>query len=232
MELKKLLTYLFEQTGQAEPILELAIIEGMDETAQYPEGFNIKTLKTLPSFAQKLKYLRDFLPYLGAGSSRSVFRADQNLALKMAKNSKGLAQNKAEVSVSKDADRDGYNNLIARVIDHDPNFLWVESELARRAISADWKKAFGQTQQDMLYAIGNFDRPSYFSSIGSQRKNTEEASEFLDGVRSFVENTGTLAGDLARPSSWGVVSRDGKDRLVIIDYGFTEDIRKKFYTRK
>ena len=38
-------------------------------------------------------------------------------------------------------------------------------------------------------------------------------------------------GDLMRLSSWGVVKEDGEERLVIVDYGLTDDVWNDFYKR-
>ena len=39
-------------------------------------------------------------------------------------------------------------------------------------------------------------------------------------------------GDFGRISSYGEVNRNGKDKVVLTDYGLTEDIFKNFYQRK
>lgn len=38
-------------------------------------------------------------------------------------------------------------------------------------------------------------------------------------------------GDLLRPSSWGVVNRNGEEIIVLVDYGLTDETYKNFYQR-
>ena len=39
-------------------------------------------------------------------------------------------------------------------------------------------------------------------------------------------------GDLKRISSWGVVTNDGEDELVLIDFGITDDTYDTYYCKK
>lgn len=39
-------------------------------------------------------------------------------------------------------------------------------------------------------------------------------------------------GDLKRISSWGIVNRDGEERLVLVDYGFNDFVNDEYYSRK
>ena len=38
-------------------------------------------------------------------------------------------------------------------------------------------------------------------------------------------------GDLLRPSTWGVVKRNGEEIIVLVDYGLTDETYKNFYQR-
>jgi hypothetical protein len=96
MKLQSLLSYLLkENTG--------GLYEDVLEIANYPEGFDINQFKDLTSFAAKARYLRSHgLDKLGAGSSRAAFIADNDTVIKVAKNKKGLAQNRVEATISSD----------------------------------------------------------------------------------------------------------------------------------
>ena len=39
-------------------------------------------------------------------------------------------------------------------------------------------------------------------------------------------------GDLKRPSSWGVVKRNGADEIVLIDFGLDDEVYDNFYRRR
>ena len=59
----------------------------------YPIGWNKTEFEAINSFGGKLKYAREHLQIIASGSGRSVFRIDDQKAIKIAKNKKGLAQN-------------------------------------------------------------------------------------------------------------------------------------------
>ena len=53
----------------------------------------------------------------------------------------------------------------------------------------------------------------------------------FDEVQEYLSNyTLEATGDLQRISSWGVVKdNNGEERLVLIDYGLTDDVAKQYY---
>lgn len=232
MNLNKLLVYLLEESIAHEPTDDNQLVEYVEEVAQYPEGFDIKTLKTLPSFAEKKRYIMKFLPYMGAGSSRIVFAADNGTVLKLAKNQKGIAQNEAEYDISQYAEDSGFEDLITKVLDSDPDNLWVESERARKATSADWKKIYGITQREAMFKLwqnlSTSRRSFQRDNIAELEKSNPKFVELLKALQNFMEVNSVLSGDIARPSSWGVVSRNREDRLILLDYGYTAETQKLY----
>lgn len=56
----------------------------------------------------------------------------------------------------------------------------------------------------------------------------------FDDIYKYLCDYGLEAiGDLTRISSWGVVTDDdGEERLVLIDYGLTDDIFDNYYRRR
>lgn len=227
MNLTDLLVYLNEDIQEKDTLQEVALVEDMDEAASYPEGFDINTLKTLPGFAKKTAYITKYLTRLGSGSSRIVFAADNGLVLKIAKNVKGIAQNEVEFDVSQYADDNGFEDLIAMVRESDPDNLWLESERARKSTAADWQRILGVNQRTVLNAIWNIGNSRTLSPAG--QKMPPAAKEFLQSVRTFAEVNDMPAGDLARPSSWGIVTRGGKELLVLVDYGLTKEVGRQHY---
>ena len=55
-------------------------------------------------------------------------------------------------------------------------------------------------------------------------------NEFTYGIFDFIGNYGVPVGDLTRLNSYGVVSENGVERVVLIDYGLTHDVYKSFYS--
>lgn len=68
------------------------------------------------------------LRYLGAGSSRAVFVLDSKRALKIAIKPAGVGQNQAELDATTDS---ASNALVAKVLQYDPEFKWLVSELVK-----------------------------------------------------------------------------------------------------
>jgi len=233
MKLSSLMVYLFEECTPPTPTKEPALEEGLEEVAAYPEGFDIKTLKSLPSFAQKKKYVMKYLPKLGAGSARVVFAADPGIVLKVAKNAKGIAQNEVEFDVSQYAEEYGFENLIARVVDSDPDNIWLESERARKSTAEDWRRIYGVPKRDAMMLIYK----TTWTHDPARREaeladKSPEFKEMIQDIKNFVSVNRMEIGDLSRTSSWGVVTRGGKDHLVLVDYGYSTEVRNKHYTPK
>ena len=230
MKLSNLLHYLNEQGG---------LHEDIDEIAQYPEGFNIDDLKAQTSFAAKARYLRRFgLDKLGAGSSRAVFVADNDTVIKIAKNKKGLAQNKVESELSEHLDTDA---PIAIVKDGDPNNIYIESERARKAKPTDFKSILGFPMQAIMKVI----RERVDDNTGKHRGNNHywylsdrnlyeqiADTDFIANIVDIIVNHNLSMGDITRISSWGVVNRNGSPHLVLVDYGLDDQVWKQHYLRR
>ena len=229
--LSNILSYLLTENigGLSEDVLEIA---------NYPEGFDINQFKDLPSFAAKARYLRSHgLDKLGAGSSRAAFIADDTTVIKVAKNKKGLAQNRVEAELSANVSQDA---PIAKVKDSDPDNIWIESERARRAKPSDFNSIVGYPMKDIIKALGEMvnSRKNIRVAPGSRwynrdRKLFDELSEtpFVSELAEIITNHNLSMGDIDRISSWGVVNRNGTDHLVLIDYGLDDKVWQQHYRR-
>jgi hypothetical protein len=225
MNLQSLVRTLLEQSGLYEDVYEIA---------NYPEGFNIEELKAQPSFAAKARYIRSHgLDKLGAGSSRAVFVADPTTVIKVAKNKKGLEQNKAEANISSNS----YDNpFIAKIKDADHDYVWIEAERARKAKPTDFKKIIGFPMEDIMKVIrerGNQLRgnpPGWPTPLSDRNLfNKIIRTDFVTDLLALIINHNLAIGDVLRISSWGVVNRNGTEHLVLIDYGLNMDIFKRLY---
>jgi hypothetical protein len=113
------------------------IIEGFDVTTA-SEPFDVKTFKTLPSFASRVKYAKSKLPQLGTGSSRTVFDLGGDKVIKLAKNAKGIAQNGVEA--------DGYvqqSGVTSTVYDSDPDDLWIIADKVDKLTPKEFERLLG-----------------------------------------------------------------------------------------
>jgi hypothetical protein len=202
---------------------------------EYPTSFNMEFFKGLKSFAQRIQYCEQLLQRISSGSSRIVYKIDEHKVLKLAKNSKGIAQNEVEINYSKYPD---ISSVIAQVFDSEENYLWVEMELARKVSVGDFKRITGYSFKDYCTAIHNYGndvhgtRNSYKMDIDKAIVDSMWEDEFVYKIFDFIGNYQLPIGDLMRLSSYGIVHRGGSDAIVLIDFGLTQDVQSTHYSSK
>lgn len=202
---------------------------------EYPSSWNLEEFKKLTSFKARIDYCRQHLGKPHSGSSRLVFIVDNEKVLKLAKNSKGIAQNEVEIDLSDD---NYLENILAKVFDSDYNSLWVEMELARKVTPSIFKSVTGFDFNTYIRAVNNvwMDANSK-SKLGKYKidQNIMDAmyeDDFVSGIFNYIGSYDIPkgGGDLQRLSTYGVVKRDGKDAIVIIDYGLTGEVYDSYYS--
>jgi len=227
--LREGLMFTSELNEDAFNVIETELLE------DYPNSFSIDEFKKLNSFASRVRYCEEHLKRISSGSSRIVYKIDDEKVLKLAKNKKGLAQNEIEIEYSQYQD---INNITARVFDIDANNLWIEMELARRLKTSDFLKITGFEWKDYVAAIHNHGEDAHAKGRNDKKQYIDvdpgivEAmweDDFFDAMFDYLGHFKIPVGDLKRTSSYGVVKRDGKDTVVMIDYGLTSDVYKSYY---
>lgn len=204
--------------------------EMLDE--DYPSSFSMDEFKKLNSFNKRVKYCEANLKRISSGSSRIVYLIDDDKVLKLAKNTKGVAQCDVEIEYGNYYD---ISDIVAKTFDSHPDGLWVEMELARKLTSSDFKRITGFNFKDFGQAV------LYHAHVANGRGNNPHfkpkdydnmwEEEFSSSIFNFIGGYGiSKAGDLARFNSYGVVDRDGDDTIVIIDYGLTDDVYDSYYS--
>ena len=197
----------------------------------YPESFNMDSFKQLKTFAERIRYCEEHLSKIGAGSSRIVYKIDNEKVLKLAKNNKGIAQNEAEYDIFKTA----YyaDNLAAEVFDVDDHYLWIEMELAEKCKPSTFKQLIGVDINTFGMYIRNeysdYKRGKKLFRLDQEDLEKLENSDFAIDMVNLVLETDIAPADLGRLSSYGIVKRNGQPEIVLVDYGATEDIISKFY---
>lgn len=135
--------------------------------------------------------------YIGSGSGRYVFDIGYGYVVKVAKNRKGFAQNKAEYQIASV----DHSNIFAKIlqVSDDYELLIMEKAEKIRSIADVW---------------------DYF--------HVKSSSEFyqLKELKEISSKYSLILPDLRRPANWGRIN----GRPVIIDYGFTQKVRKKYYS--
>lgn len=221
-------------------ILKDTIRDALSEMA-YPASFNLEEFNSIRTFGGRKAYCDQRLQRISSGSSRIVYKIDDYKCLKLAKNTKGVAQNEEEINNSFIREYIG-----AMVYAHGNNNEWLEMQLARKARKSDFKRITGYSF-DLLVNFIYYARSQYLGrrnmpyisnddeELFQQWFDDDNFYETLFGqIYDYLTNTCAEAvGDYTRLSSWGVVTdEDGQERLVIIDYGLNDEIFRKYYDRR
>ena len=229
------------------------------EAKRIRSGFKLSKFKTL-NRESALFYAKGNLKQLGSGSSRDAFLYGSKKVLKVANtvhrhsySNDGLVgkrQNEAEVAAWT---MPGVKPIIAAVYDYSKDdFSWIISELVNQVKNVGQiNKYFGSkifdTEYDFKYFMAymedngsgaidkwvedhKFVSPWRFalrseSSPALTDQSKMKLTKFVDAVFEFVNMTGNSDMDIMRHYGF---TADG--RLIILDYGFSEDVRDKFYS--
>jgi mRNA-degrading endonuclease RelE of RelBE toxin-antitoxin system len=196
----------------------------------YPENFSFEEFNNIRSYNGKLKYANERLKKLSSGSSRVVYQVDDEKVLKIAKNKKGLAQNETEADWSKDA-----YDVTAKVFENSPEYFWVEMEFAKKLTPTRFKQLTGISIQDMQTAMRVLrERMRPIKNL-APLKLTPEAeaklyeNEFYLDIERFIADYDMETGDFGRLNSYGEVIRDRQPKIVLVDFGVTQQTWNDYY---
>lgn len=216
-------------------IVDSQIYELLSEA--YPSTWNIDDFAKLTTFAARKRYCDERLQKLGSGSSRIVYKIDESKALKLAKNAKGISQNEVEI----DSFDSYFSEILAEVFEYEPNYLWVEMELATPCTKSIFKSINGYSFENYALLLRHFHITNvargkrYFTpninEIPEAEKEKIYESDFYNNICDFVASYSIPVGDFLRPSSYGVVTGNGHKRVVLVDYGLNEDVFSRHYSR-
>lgn len=184
-------------------------------------GTILKNLEELDTYAARKKYAEDNLEHLSSGSARVVYLTPDKTVVKLAKNDKGIAQNKAE------ANPEMKSKFLNEVIKHADNYAWMETHYLEKITGKEFEEMTGIPFADFDEAI-RFGLKNVSENTGLKKpeKFDEVAkSEIYKEMKRIGEKFKLLPGDLARISSWG--AKNGKPMLI--DAGLTAEVFEKFY---
>lgn len=181
----------------------------------------LSNLEKLETYNARKNYAERNLEHLSSGSSRIVYLTPSKTIIKLAKNDKGIAQNKAEANPGMKS------KYLNPVISCAKNHSWCETHYLDKITEKEFQEMtklnfddFGEAIRYGLKAVsGNTDKekPENFEKIAK--------SDIYKEIKDIGEKFKLLPGDMARISSWG--TKDG--RPVLIDAGLTRDIYDEFY---
>ena len=188
------------------------------------QKFDLDYFKSLPNESLMSAYAMNFLEYVDQGTSRIVFVLTSRKVLKLAKTTKGIGQNEAEVSVYTDP---ATTDVVAKIHDADSSSRWIISDMVRPLTSErEFEQLTGtpwvEFEEDLMSVISSEARKTKGAKI------REDASEFTKKVYQMAEKgkQKLKIGDLLELYHWGKTP-DGK--VVLLDSGFTEEVAEKHY---
>lgn len=178
-------------------------------------------LEHLETYTARKTYAERNLKHLSSGSSRIVYLTPGKTIVKLAKNDKGIAQNKAECNPKMKS------KYLNKILSCAKNYSWIEVPYLEKITEKEFEKMTGLKFSDFGESIryglkevsGNTDKekPENFAEV--------EKSDIYREVHDFGARFKLMPGDLARISSWG--EKDGNP--VLIDAGLTADVFEDFY---
>ena len=178
-------------------------------------------LQELDNFSARKQYAEKYFKHLSSGSSRIVYLTPEHTIIKLAKNSKGIAQNRAESNPKM------YSPYINKILSRASNYSWIQTNYLDKITEKDFKRMTGLNFKDfgeaVRYALKNV---SENSEIGKP-PNFEEISksEIFEEIKRLGQEFDLMPGDIARISSWGKKN----NQPVLIDAGLTKGVFDKFY---
>lgn len=181
----------------------------------------LSNLEHLETYSARKEYAEANLSHLSSGSSRIVYLTNDKTVIKLAKNDKGLAQNKAEANPEM---KSKYTN---KILSCAKNNAWIEVPYLEKIHTSQFKKMTGLEFNDFGDAIRYGLKDVSGNSDQEKPKNFEEVakSDIYREVRDIGEKCKLMPGDIARISSWG--TKEGHP--VLIDTGLTKDVFADFY---
>jgi len=193
----------------------------------YPSSFNMDEFKQIPNFAKRVRYCDDRLEYINSGSSRVVCKIDDTKVLKLAKNTKGIEQNKNESNQNIQNEF----SIVAKTFDIGENYNFVEMELAMPCKASYFKQIIGFDFANIWAYLHNVlnDSKYYTKKFTPEVKTEMDDNEWLAELLELVSNYSVSIGDLGRTSTYGLVYREGKPEIVVIDFGLTDKTYDDYY---
>lgn len=190
-----------------------------------PDSDDLKTvlsnIEKLETYNARKNYAERNLKHLSSGSSRIVYLTPGKTIVKLAKNDKGIAQNKAEANPKMKS------KYLNEIIGCAKNYSWCETYYLDKITEKEFEEMtdlkFNDFGDSIRYGLrnvsGNTDKekPENFDEVSK--------SDIYKELKDIGEKFKLLPGDMARISSWG--TKDG--RPILIDAGLTRDIFDEFY---
>jgi len=181
----------------------------------------LKNIENLETYNARKKYAEKNLKHLSSGSSRIAYLTLKKTVIKLAKNDKGIAQNKAEAANIKVKSK-----YLNKVLKYSKKYSWIEMPFLKKLTEKKFKKMTGLNFDDFGDSI-RYGLRDISSSKTKKPDNFEEVekSEIFKEFLRIGKEAKLMGGDLARISNIGEIG----DHPIIIDSGLTKKVFEEFY---
>lgn len=204
----------------------------------YPASFSFQEFDNITSYAHKIKYATQHLQRLSSGSSRVIFKIDDEKVLKVAKNIKGLAQNNTEQDYYI---QQWHSDIVAKVFkvgDEVKNVgpFYLEMELARKITPKRFQTILGISVDEigkyLLHMSVLHGKRRYGYWDDNARVAELDEMEFVRELWEMIQNFNmAYPGDFSRINSYGEVLRDGEPTVVLVDFGLSHGVWMDYYAK-
>lgn len=197
--------------------------------------FSFEELENCESYLEKIDYAKQHLELLGEGISRNVFVLDEKRVIKFAKNEDGIFENNVEKNYS-----DSNWERLARVLEYDEDFMWVVCEKSSPITEESFEQMTGINMDDfynhlymhrMIKMMPSGDSPpsGYDLNLFIETKLKDaEKNKLSKEINQKSDELGFFTGDIPRLDNLGIMERNGKPEIVIVDYGAFDNKFRKF----
>ncbi len=192
----------------------------------------LKELNNINSFANRIKYADNNLTRIGGGSGRIVYELNDTKVLKLAKNQKGVAQNNVEFDLGKNYD---FKDIITMVFEFSDDYTWIISEKAKKVTEKRIKELTGIPNLWLLsqYLVNKElenENKKRIYKIDQSDIDKLSNNDFVIDLTNLMYCFGIGLGDTNRPSTFGEVMRNGKPKIVMVDYGLNKEVYDTHYS--
>ena len=181
----------------------------------------LANLEKLETYNARKNYAERNLKHLSSGSARIVYLTPNKTIIKLAKNDKGIAQNKAEANPGMKS------KYLNQIISCAKNYAWCETHYLEKITEKEFEQMTGLKFDDFGDSLRYGLKEVSGNKDAEKPKNFEQVSksDIYKELRDIGKRFKLLPGDIARISSWGTKDK----RPVLIDAGLTRDIYDEFY---
>lgn len=231
----------WKKSGEAKHLATEEVLDEMPLPADWdPQQYKQQGT----TFKSRLAYALERAKKLGTGSSRVATVIEYQgrpTVLKIAKNTKGLAQNSVEASILED----GYASqlgILIPLIDYDEQNRepsWIHTEMATKASEKQLCNIMKCDSLGRLVSLANIitgkNKPmitaaQYIEALRQRGKSEEDIeimSEYANKLADLNSSFDVELGDFARAANWGMYNGNP----VIVDVGFNSNVLNQYYKR-